>query len=86
MKEERIFSVAEFFGSQLEEFQNFADAKEGNEITEKYVKLIEDEFNAMDTLHSVERSMTPEGDFTITIKTYYGTYEFEGFWRTNLIH
>jgi len=86
MKEERIFSVAEFFGSQLEEFQNFADAKEGNEITEKYVKLIEDEFNAMDTLHSVERSMTPEGDFTITIKTYYGIYEFEGFWRTNLIH
>lgn len=86
MKEERIFSVAEFFGSQLEEFQNFADAKEGNEITEKYVKLIEDEFNAMDTLHSVERSMTPEGGFTISIKTYYGTYEFEGFWRTNLIH
>jgi hypothetical protein len=86
MKEEQVFSVAEFYGDQLEEFQNFTDAKEGYEISRKYIDLIESEFKAMDTHYETLESMLPNGDFTITIKTFYGTYEFEGFNRTNLIH
>jgi len=86
MKEEKVFSVAEYFGNQLEEFQNFTDAKEGYEISRNYATIVESEYKAIETHYETLESMLPNGDFTITIKTFYGTYEFEGFNRTNLIH
>tara|TARA_R110000782_G_scaffold19444_7_gene53071 strand:- start:976 stop:1239 length:264 start_codon:yes stop_codon:yes gene_type:complete len=82
----QFFSVAESFNGQLEEFQNFDNAIEGYEITEGYLRIMTEALDRVNIWYTIERAMTPSGEFNTSVLTADGLYEFEGFINTNLTH
>jgi len=86
MKEEKLFSVAEYYDGHLEEFQNFKTSKQGYEITLEYIEIMESALQEAGRSVDVEEELLPNGDFLIKLTSEEGIYEFEGFNNNNLTH